>query len=284
MIDQILGYDFSTSSIQKYINSDLESENDNILKDDNGSNIFPFFQNIIKDTNNLDEESKEKKKDIYFNDKKEKEEQSHQLKDDNVENSTKFIVKKRKRGPMKKKANNKTHRPDATDNCLRKINVHYLAFIVSFLNDILEKLKYKKKFYKLQYEFKIKTKKKDINSLKTKNIGQIIANNISDKYKNKDADYNRKLLKQIKHKVLNNILSENYLVLFKKFYFKSKNIINLGEYGLDKTISLSNKVKMFKDLLLKDGVNNKSFYRNMLRCIKRNFITDLIFLVNEKIT
>ena len=76
MIDQILGYDFSTSSSQKYINSDLESENDNILKDDNGSNIFPFFQNIIKDTNNLDEESKEKKK-IFILMRKKKKKNNH---------------------------------------------------------------------------------------------------------------------------------------------------------------------------------------------------------------
>ena len=266
MLDQI---DLFTIYSQRFINIDSDSENDNILKNDNGSNIFPFFGKIIKEPIESDEESKTKN--IDFRDKKEKEEKSP------------FVVnKQKKRGKEKKKVNIRTHKPDASDNCLRKINVHYLSFIVSFLNDILAKLQYGKKFCKLQYKFKKTIKKKEINSLKSKNIGQILSNNISDKYKYKDTDYNQKILNQIKNKnkVLINILSENYLELFKKFYFKSKNIINLGEYGLDKTIILSDKVKMFKDLLLKYGMNDKSFNRNMLKCIKRNFISDLIFLVN----
>ena len=275
----MLGYDFSNSLSQKYIYSDSESEKDNYLNNDIALNIFPFFQNINKDHINLNEESKEKNNEIYFNDNKEKEEKSPQN-----ENSPQFIVKKRKRGPEKKTDNYKTHRHDATDNCLRMIKVHYLSFIVSFLNNILKKEQYKQKFYNLKYDFKKTTNKKEINSLKGKTIGQIIANNISDKYKCKNSNYNQKLFEQITNnkdsKVLNNILSENYLELFKKIYFKSTNIINFGEYGLDRAIHLSNKVKMFKDLLLELRANDKSFYRNMQICVKRNFIKDLIFLVN----
>ena len=273
------GDDLWSSYSQQYIINDSESKNDYIFKDEIGS-IFPFFPIINKDPIDWDKENKERNKSLKDN-KEEEEEKPQHLKE-NAENSNKFVVKKIKRGPKKKKDNIITHKSDSSDNCLRKINVHYLSFIVLFLNDVLEKLQYKTKFYKLQYKFKTKINKTEFNSLKIKNIGQIISNNISDKYKFKDIEYNKKLFKKItnnkRNKVLENILSENYVELFKKIYFKSKNIINLVEYGLDKTFYLSNKVKMFKDLLLKCDTNSKSYYRNMLTCIKRNFIKDLIFL------
>ena len=48
------------------------------------------------------------------------------------------------------------------------------------------------------------------------------------------------------------IFSENYLLLFKKYYYKNAKVINLREYGENKIIFLSNEVKTFNNVLKKD--------------------------------
>ena len=62
--------------------------------------------------------------------------------------------------------------------------------------------------------------------------------------------------------------------LFKKIYHKSSKRINLKEYGYDKEIILSNDVKMYKDLLLKDIKKdlNKGYQKKYDECIRVNFI------------
>ena len=273
-----------SSNYENKSNSEFENEKDDFSQFDS-SNIFnksPFFGTKINNYIPFDEESKEKENDSFDN--KEKEENLP----DNTENSQKFTLKKRKRGPIKWKTDNtKEHKYFAADNCLRIIKVHYLSFIVSYINEILRQLQYKQKFYKLNYEFTKKAKIYENNSLKNNTIGQIISKDISNKYKYKNSDYNKKLFETLINNknnkynyALMNILSENYLELFKNIYFKSQKTIYLGKYGLDIKINLSNKVNMFKDLLLKYGKNDKRFYINMYACIKRNFIHDLIFLVN----
>ena len=47
---------------------------------------------------------------------------------------------------------------------MRKIQSHYLSFIISFLNNILEILNYKQQFFKLDYEFKRNVKKNFVES------------------------------------------------------------------------------------------------------------------------
>ena len=64
---------------------------------------------------------------------------------------------KQKRGRIRKRIEcQKYHDINSTDNIQRKIQVHYLSFIISFLNDILKKLKYKQKFFKLWIQTKCK--------------------------------------------------------------------------------------------------------------------------------
>ena len=78
---------------------------------------------------------------------------------------------------------------------------------------------------------------------------------------------------------MNKILSENYLNLFKKVYFKSNIIINLKEYGLNKDIILPKKVKMFKDLLKcnESSDENDNYKKNMKECAINNYMPDSIF-------
>ena len=198
-----------------------------------------------------------------------------------------YLAKKKKRGRGTKNPdpNLKTHDKFAPDNLLRKIQVHYLTFIIAFLNEILQKMNYGKRFLKLDYEFKKNVNKTNIQNLKTKNIKDIICNKISKKYRNKEAN-NLLICEEIKDKkeneLINNILSENYLKLFKKIYYKSNKIINLKEYGLDENIVLSRNIKMFDDLLkVKENEaydNHDQYIKYIKECAIQNYLPESIFL------
>ena len=103
--------------------------------------------------------------------------------------------------------------------------MHYLTFIVSFLNEILSFLKLKEKYLRVSYEYKLNVKKEFVNSLKTKTIGDIICVQRSDKY-NYDLNYNENIYEKTKgNNVLKNLFSENYLIHFRKIYFKSEKLL-----------------------------------------------------------
>ena len=179
--------------------------------------------------------------------------------------------------------NDRVHKFDSNDNIRRKIHSHFLSFIVLFLNDILNHLNYSQRFIGLNYNFKKKASKKDIEDIKKKSIEEIICVEISGKFKKIDKLYNKLICEQIKDNIaLKNILSESYLNLFKKIYYKGNKIINLKEYGLNKKIVLSDTVKMYKDLLLKDEKKDlrHSCRRRYNKCIILNFIKDSIFIEN----
>ena len=198
-------------------------------------------------------------------------------------NSTQLTKKKTKRGRERtikenenKNKKEKIHDKNTSDNLIRKIQVHYLSFIVSFLNDILKNLNYKTKFLNLNYEFKMNIKKDFVESLKKKTIGEIISNEISIKYKGKEKNFKKNLYEKIKdNEVLNKIFEDNYIKLFKNIYYKSKKKINLKEYGLNKDIYLSKNVKMFNNLLKNDIEGNKKIKESTIK----NFLSDSIFLL-----
>ena len=188
------------------------------------------------------------------------------------ENSNNMTFIKRKRGRTKSLMNDNKfiHDKNSSDNLKRKIHVHFLSFIVSYLNEILKNLNYKQRFLQLDYRFKRIINNERFKSIKKQSIGDIICKPISCKYKLKNIDYNKKIYEQIKeNEILNKILSQSYLNLFKNIYYKSNNIISLKEYGLNKNIFLSTKVKMYKDLLynIKDLDINKQHIKKINECI-----------------
>ena len=187
-------------------------------------------------------------------------------------NSTEYTRKKRGR---KKERENKsqTHDKYWMDNMLRKIQNHFLSFIIFFINDILEALNYKQRFLKLDQTFKINIKKDFVESLKKKTIAEIIDNKISTKYKKKID--NKKIYEELKDKEdLKVLFKENYLVLFKNIYYENKKIINLKKYGIEKEIKLSKEVKFYEDLLKKEAFNEDNEYiRNINECINLNFLS-----------
>ena len=293
--DQFIFEDeFENNSELPITKESLNSFNLSIFKnkiiDDSFPNIFPFLKQEEKNTINIiiEEKSEEFEEKIKLNKNKEIKEnqktlESHKNEDKDKEQITnqKNLIQlvKRKRGRGKKgeinsslRENDRIHNKFSTDNLLRKLQVHYISFIILFVNDILKHLNYEERFFKIDYNFKKNINKKFIESLKSKNIGEIVCTQISDKYKKKDKNSNQIIYDKIKEdKVINNILSENYLKLFKNIYYKNNNRISLKEYGLDKDIILSKKVKLFKDLI-KDNEASKEYQENINECALQNFL------------
>lgn len=259
--------DISKTEIES--NTNLMIDNPNISMEFTDNKYFPFFHNNKKGKNNsFDEEEiyESELNRLYFI--------------DNFKKPSK-IFKNKKRGREKKKDTTKIHDKYRIDNILTKIQVHYLSFIIAFINDILKNLHFKQRFLDLDYKYKRNIKKNFTISLKAKNIKDIICNKTTSKFK-KFKNSNSSIYNEIKgNEVLNKLLSENYLLLFKKIYYRSSKIVNLREYGLDKDIILSSDVKMYEDLLKDiDCLDaNKEYKKKITQCVNNNYFPSLLFKI-----
>ena len=168
----------------------------------------------------------------------------------------------------KKKRENSRRKYDP-DNIMSKLEVASNEFILDYLNQMIDDLdvhkKIKIRFKKIEHALKKNVAKKKFKILCKKKISDIAFQNISGKYKHFETDNNLKLKEEIENNlpIMKKILDENYLTLFRNVYYPSKREINLKTmYGIDKTIYLSNKVKMFKDLIkkLKDNEKEDEYY------------------------
>ena len=190
------------------------------------------------------------------------------------------------------KITERKHNKFAKDNIKRKIQVNYLKFLVNFINQIIQVLLCESakndniKFYRLDYKFAKDITKKTFNDMKEKTIGEIFKYNASSKFKN-----NKKLNDQVynkvtrKSKIIKSILDKPYLYYF-YIYYSGQTIINLSDFGLDKTINLSSETGFCKDLITKNNDTEtfkRIYWKKILECIKKHFLTENvpIFLTIE---
>ena len=164
-----------------------------------------------------------------------------------------FIVTSKKVGRKGKneKKNNICHNKYSSDNILIKIQVHFLNFIVDFINIVLQHFKHKEHFYPLDYNFKKNVTKKARRDLKELNIGNILFKEKSQKYK-KNKERNIDIYTKLKNcqhiKIIDNILSCKYLDFFKNYYCNADNNLSLKNFGSDDIINIYEKAEMFNDL------------------------------------
>ena len=197
-----------------------------------------------------------------------------------------------KRG-RKRKLNNKScriHSGGDEDNLLRKIQVHFLSFIINFVNDVIKtfiKDKNPPLFKNLDYQIKKSIKRSFFNDLKTKKISEILQLRVTPKMKVHDEKVNKRIYSSIcsSYPFMSNFLEENYLSLFKEYYYnKNKNFIVNGN-----TIQISSKTKNFNDLLMKNNVYKNKLknvaLKNYINCSKdkqndkgKSHIFDIIYL------
>lgn len=287
MSDFLTEYSIIQELKQNYINEN------NILQNHLDNSDFHVYKEVFgpKKNNDFFEDDKFENSELYYtrdNTNKSTKNPTQIIKSifnisKNVKKNKKFCKKKRGRkmkqnNSTKEENNQNTHDKFSNDNLLRKIQIHYISFLISIINLILRDLNYEEQFLKLNYNIKKNINKKFFESLKNKKLSEIICNKISKKYKKYDSNINIKIYNKIKNnEILKNFFNENYLSFFKNIYYESKRIINLKKYGLEKEIFLSEEIKMFKDLLqdnIDENIDNKKYVEEINLCVEINYFSD----------
>ena len=161
----------------------------------------------------------------------------------------------RKRGRKSLDSNKKTrvHGPSDDDNLLRKIQVHFLSFIVNFTNDIIKTLidiKNPPLFKNLDYSIKKVVNHKNVETLKKKNISEILQLRVSPKMKIHDESVNKNIYSKVSKlcPLMFNYFQRSYLSLFREYYYNKNKIFIVN----GRIIQLSIKTYTFNDLIIKN--------------------------------
>ena len=159
---------------------------------------------------------------------------------------------KMKRGRKSKNNSKKeTHDSKSYDNILIKIQVHYMNFIISFINDCIRAFNKSKKlfFKKFNTDIKKKISKMSFDSIKNSTINEILSNiKISRKYKKFDPYYNKVNLNiLLKDDWFKKLFGMKFLDLFHYYYNDKEPFHEILLF--DKIITLSTNTKPFFKLI-----------------------------------
>ena len=244
----------------KSTNESLNSNKNSNESKDNTSQIINLKKFEIFKTNNLDE-------------------------NDNLSyDEIKKLPKNKKRGRKALKEGKRQHNALDQDNIIRKIQVHFLSFIIYFCNDLIQAFlpNYKDLCFKnIQYELKKTVNHAYIENLKSKNIGDILQLTASPKNKKFSGNINQITFNKIC--ILNPFLKEffkmSYLDMFNNYY-----CLNLREIDIEGIkVKLSQRTRLFIDLISK----NISSAEKIKEIAEEYFINkkkglNPIFVINKK--
>ena len=152
---------------------------------------------------------------------------------------------------------NKKHNRGDFDNLQTKIQVHFINFLINFINDIVHTIFNSNNisFKDINYEAKKKINHSYIINIFQKPIKDIITEDITKKYKTlkKQLDYNKKLYEQLteRSKLFKDFLEMKYINFFELYYYNKNKPLDIVTIN-DKTIVVSNKTKSFHHLLNKE--------------------------------
>jgi hypothetical protein len=178
-----------------------------------------------------------------------------------------LISKKRGRKSLKKEILH-VHTASDDDNILRKIQVHFLTFLVSFTNDYIDALfpnvdkKHILYFRHFDYKLKKIINHNSIEKMKTMTIGDILQMEASPKNKTCARNINQIVYIQLcqQHPELNqNYFNKTFKEFFIQYYY-NKNERTVLLNGLN--IKLSNKTRSFNNLIQKNKDNSEKFRIN----------------------
>lgn len=185
-----------------------------------------------------------------------------------------FKVTGRKRGRKSNNENTKEKRPprkNDRDNIQSKVQVHYMTFIVNFMNCLLILFGIEKEFQHIDYASKKATNFDNSEKLKMQRLEDILKLKRSNRYEKSDKDHNENLYEEIKDfPVIKNLLKENYLTFFQEVYYKSERIISLKKYGSDEILCLDEKTQTYQDKV-------KSFEDPNYEKIYDDYVNELYF-------
>ena len=138
------------------------------------------------------------------------------------------------------------------DNLLRKIQVHFLSFVINISNDAIlaEFNDTKNNFKDISYEIKKIVNYQTCSIFKNYTVKNILCQKISSKYKKFDQYINRQTLNEVcKSEWLNKFYNMKFMDIFEIYHSNGK---ELKEFEFEnKTIKLSKSTKTFFNLLNK---------------------------------
>ena len=174
----------------------------------------------------------------------------------NITFKTEKGLLKKKRGRKTTRGNKKeTHTCFNFDNIISKVQIHFLSFLISFLNECILNFSSDKevKFLNFAHFLKSNSTNKHINQIKNYTIKKLLEEwEISDKYKNKKKDNNKSILKKLvnDNPIFEKIFQKKYLEFFLLYFNNEEPLDELIING--NVIRLSGKTKSFYDLLAKN--------------------------------
>ena len=194
------------------------------------------------------------------------------------------ISKNKKRGRKAKKESKRQHNALDQDNIIRKIQVHFLSFIIYFCNDLIQALIPNNKdlsFKNIQYELKKTVNHAYIENLKSKKIGDILQLTASPKNKKFNGNINKLTYDKICiiNPFLKNFFEISYLDMFNSYYCQNEREIVIEGYK----IKLSQRTRLFIDLISK----NKNSEGKIREIAEQYFINkkqnlNPIFVIDKK--
>ena len=161
------------------------------------------------------------------------------------------------------KSNKKKHTKNDYDNVIRKVQVHYIKFIIKLSNDIISSQFGKNddfKFKDIRYDFKKQINFSFIEKLKTLSIKEVLLNPVSSKFRkeNENEIHNENIYNKVINsaKWLFDFFNMNYLTLFENYYLnKYKPLSQIIFKG--KIINLSKNTKSFFELYKESNDESK---------------------------
>jgi len=256
--------------------SSTSSNSDDIIED-----------NVSLTSNNEIINPKDEKKDIFeMNDIGLSFKQiiiSQTKEDDSTKTKPNFITKitqkkdfKKKRGREKTtKIERNEHDSNSYDNIITKIQVHFLNFLISFLNDAIDSIFEKNKnihFVKFNYAEKSNRKNENLAKMKSSTIKELLLNiDISLKYKKFEKNINKKLVEKLdQFPFFQQVFKMNFLKLF-YYYYNNKQPFEQKLLIFDQEIILSEKTKSFYNLLDK----NQELEENIMNVIEFEYLKNM---------
>ena len=187
----------------------------------------------------------------------------------------KFGNKKRGRTATNKKKR-KEHGKSSEDNILTKIQVHYMKFIINFIN-VCNPLEGKKnKFMQFNYEDKRNTNSAHIKELEDSSLYDLLINTpISDKYTKANEYTNKKItdkLSKYKDDFFNKLFKMNYIEFFNYYYNDNKPSKEININGRSIRLTTKTKTETFYELIKKIKQKDKDkHYEELILGVAKKF-------------
>ena len=189
----------------------------------------------------------------------------------------KFGNKKRGRTATNKKKR-KEHGKSSEDNILTKIQVHYMKFIINFINMCNPLEGKKNKFKQFNYEDKRNTNSAHIKELEDSSLYDLLINTpISDKYTKANEYTNKKItdkLSEYKDDFFNKLFKMNYIEFFNYYYNDNKpsKEININGRTIKLTTKTKTKTETFYELIKKIKQKDKDkHYEELILNVAKKF-------------